>query len=75
MEAAYARTLYQWQDRTIERIRQKVQAEGTRVLQGGLGLFGSLNELRNELLNLRTRIANFGRGQLHDELARQGGRT
>ena len=74
-ESAYAQRLLRWQDATIARIVRRVRAEGAIVLKSGLGIHGSVPELRNELLNLRERIANFGRGQLNDELGRQEDRT
>lgn len=71
-EASYAERLHRWQDATIARITRKIRVESEDVLRSGLGLFGSTPELRSELLNIRTRIANFGRGQLNEELKRQG---
>ncbi len=57
----------------IKRIAANVKSIPVDVLlQRGLGVAGSNGELTNDLLNLRTRIANFGRGQLNEELKRQG---
>ena len=71
LEAAYAETLHRWQDSTIQRIAAKVRVEGASVLQSGLPVYGSIPELRNALLTIRVRIANFGRGQVTEEIKRQ----
>lgn len=72
MEAAYAERLHRWQQMAIEKIAQKLQiAPAQAVIDHGLGLNGSLAELSNDLMNIRTRIANFGRGQVTEELKRQ----
>ena len=57
----------------IEKVAARVRLDGaTRVLHNGLGLRGeALMILSNDLYNLRHRIANFGRGQVNEELKRQ----
>jgi len=56
----------------IEKIAQVAKTTPPEILlKAGLGINGSLRELSNDLLNIRTRIANFGRGQLNEEIRRQ----
>jgi hypothetical protein len=71
-EAAYATKLFQWQDRTIEKILSSIKLDaGKKILEDGLDVKGGLAELKSDLVNIRTRIANFGRGQVTDEIKRQ----
>jgi hypothetical protein len=72
----YAATIHRYQALAIDRIRKMVAAGlDARELQGlnEDGFFGFGRRLRAELLNRRERIANFGRGQVTDELKRQRG--
>ena len=56
----------------IEKIGQRLRITPAQaVVDHGLGLHSSMAELSNDLLNIRTRIANFGRGQVTEELKRQ----
>lgn len=70
-EAAYAERLHRWQQTAIEKIHRAVALDGSRVLTSGLNLYGAIPELRNDLLNIRSGISNFGRGQVNEELKRQ----
>lgn len=73
-EAAYAERLHRWQEMARDKIRRRVQFDGARaVLDNGTGLGSSIMELGNDLINIRTRIMNFGRGQVNEELKRQEG--
>ena len=73
LEAAYAERLHRWQEMAIQRIATAARGTAPEILiTRGFGIRGSLGELSNDLINLRTRIANFGRGQLNQELKRQG---
>lgn len=56
---------------TIDRISQQIRVGGDRLLSSTVKAGGSLAELTNDLLNIRMRISNFGRGQLNEELKRQ----
>jgi hypothetical protein len=57
---------------SIEKITQKLKTlPAQSVVDGGLGLSASQAELSNDLLNIRSRITNFGRGQVTEELKRQ----
>lgn len=60
----------------IEKVAERVVLDsiGTKPsnIIGSLGLGSSIAELTNDLINIRTRIANFGRGQVNEELRRQG---
>lgn len=72
LEASYAERLHRWQAMAIEKIAQVAKTTPPEILlKAGLGINGSLRELSNDLLNIRTRIANFGRGQLNEEIRRQ----
>lgn len=54
----------------IERIRDSVaRDDGTLILSGAFKM--ETGSLKNDLMNRRQQIANFGRGQLQGELARQ----
>ena len=57
----------------IEKIAQRIVVDGAAgiIRQGSVGLAGSLPPLMSDLLNIRTRIANFGRGQVDEEFKRQ----
>jgi len=56
----------------IEKIAHRLVVDTPKnMLDHGIGVASSLPELRNDLLNIRTRIANFGRGQVTAELTRQ----
>lgn len=72
----YAAVLYRYTALAVEKIRRLV-AEGLDAREiPGLnddGFFGYGRRLRGELMNRRERIANFGRGQVNEELKRQGG--
>ena len=73
LEAAYAERLHRWQEMAIQRIAEVARKTAPEILAtAGLGIRGSLGELSNDLINLRNRIANFGRGQVNEELKRQG---
>jgi hypothetical protein len=57
---------------TIEKIAGRVRVDGAaKVIEGGVRISGSLLALRSDLLNIRERIANFGRGQVNEEMKRQ----
>lgn len=59
----------------IDEIRERLTAEGPEgILAGGLNL-DRIGELKNDLVNRRGRIANFGRGQVNQELKRQQRRS
>lgn len=69
---AYAERLFRWQDSAIEKIAERVRVDnGARVIETGIVPTGGLMELKADLFNLRTRIANFGRGEVAAELKRQ----
>ena len=69
LEQSYAERLFRWQQMAIERIEETVKtSSASLILATGLGL--NTVELSNDLLNIRTRIANFGRGQVTAELGR-----
>ena len=69
--SGYSASILRWQDMKIDQIRERLLTEGPEgILSGGLNL-GALGELRNDLVNRRSRIANFGRGQVNQELKRQ----
>ena len=71
LEAAYAERLHRWQEMAIQNIRKQIQTSTSEdALTTGIKV-GAVSELSNDLINLRTRIANFGRGQLNQELQRQ----
>lgn len=71
-EADYAERIYRWQEDAIQRIAERLRLDGPeRALERGVGIGPGLAPLANDLFNLRTRIANFGRGQLNEELKRQ----
>ncbi len=63
--------MHRWQNSAIEKIGNRVRIEEGKLLEAGLGLDGSLAGVSNDLLNLRNRAANFGRGQVNSELIRQ----
>lgn len=75
LEAAYAERLHRWQEMTAARIAERVRLDSVNNtpsnIIGSLGIGASIAELTNDLVNLRTRIANFGRGQVNEELKRQ----
>jgi len=72
----YAATIHKFTALAVEKIKRMV-ADGldAKQLQGlnEDGFFGYGRRLRAELLNRRERIMNFGRGQVNEELKRQGG--
>jgi len=72
----YAATLYKFTALAVERIAKMVASGMDARELAGLnedGFFGYGRRLRAELLNRRERIANFGRGQVNEELKRQTG--
>lgn len=56
-------------DKIGDRIR--IDSGASLIRDGSVGLAGSLPPLLSDLLNIRERIANFGRGQVNEELKRQ----
>jgi hypothetical protein len=73
LEAQYAMTIHEWKQSAIEFIAQRARLDsGASVIDKGLVSLPRLRQLRNDLMNLRGRMANFGRGQVADELKRQG---
>jgi hypothetical protein len=79
-EQMYAATLHKYTALAVEKIKSLVTAGLDASQIGGLnddGFFGYGRRLRADLINRRERIANFGRGQVNQELKRQsaGGDT
>ena len=75
-EQMYAAVLHKYTALAAGKIRKMVAAGlDAREVPGmnSDGFFGYGRKLRGELLNRRERIANFGRGQVNEELKRQGG--
>ena len=71
-EAAYAERLHRWQEEVTARIKKSIlNDDGDEIIANGVGLDSLKSKLSNDLVNLRTRTANFGRGQLNQELKRQ----
>lgn len=74
LERLYASRLYEYQDMAIRRIR-KLVAEGAglnKIVELNQdGFFGYGKRAKSELVDLRERIADFGRGQVQDEIKRQ----
>ena len=74
-EAQYTAALVEFQELEIVRIGRMI-AGGLDIanLIGGdsSGLFNFRRPLRGKLLNLMTRVKNFGIGQVADETKRQG---
>jgi hypothetical protein len=69
-EAGYAERMHDTRTRWIEKITRQVEIDdGAGILENGLDL--SDRELKNDLVNKRQRILNFGRGQVTKELKRQ----
>ena len=74
-EFGYSSRIFKWQDMAITRLADQIRLDsisGTpenAVERAALGR--SIMELSNDLFNRRTRIANFGRGQLNKELKKQ----
>ena len=76
-EAAYAERLHRWQEDVIARVKAAARKDdGAGIIANGLEFEGesSKKTLSNDLINLRTKTANFGRGQLNKELKRQQAR-
>lgn len=71
----YAATIHKFTALAVEKIKSMV-AEGLDAKElMGLnedGFFGYGRRFRAELLNRRERIMNFGRGQVNEEIKRQG---
>ena len=70
----YAAVIYKFTALAVDKIAKMV-AEGLspKELMGVNedGFFGFGRRLKAELLNRRERIANFGRGQVNEEIKRQ----
>jgi hypothetical protein len=70
----YSAVLYKFTALAVEKIGSMV-AEGLSPTElmgvNEDGFFGFGRRLRAELLNRRERIANFGRGQVNEEIKRQ----
>ena len=75
-ERMYAAAIHKFTALAVAKIRRLVAAGMSAQELGAMnedGFFGFGRRLRGELVNRRERIANFGRGQVNDELKRQGG--
>lgn len=73
-EGLYAERIHRWQDQAIQRVGDQIvldsmKGDTSNSVQRA-GLDQSSRVLSNDLLNLRTKIANFGRAQLNEELKR-----
>lgn len=69
-QAAYSERLFRWQSGEIGRIEKLVREVPARLIVSAGLQRPSLAPLANDLLNIRERTANFGRGQVTAELGR-----
>jgi len=70
----YSATLYKFTALAVDKIGKMVAAGLSAKEMADMnedGFFGYGKRLRAELLNRRERIANFGRGQVNEEIKRQ----
>lgn len=70
--------MFEFQKKEIERIGRLItdgRIDSLRVAQGGGygGLFAYRKQLKNRLIEIMTRLGNFGRGQVNAEIKRQVG--
>jgi hypothetical protein len=77
-EQMYAAVCHKYTALAVEKIGKMVAAGLSAKELAGMnedGFFGYGRRFRAELLNRRDRMANFGRGQVNEEIKRQSGTT